>query len=116
MTLADEANKLRIEIVRLGAAHGRRYPSGMKELILAWIDRAKQEGMTVADATRKLGVSSKQLSTWRAVIRAEQSKALVPVQVVEPMSSDGIAFVSPSGFRIEGLTISQAIELMRAFE
>jgi transposase-like protein len=117
MNVTDEANKLRLEIVRLGTAHGRRYPRGMKELILAFIERAKDAGMSVNECCRRLGVSSKQLSNWRAASRAAQTKALVAVQVAderEGEATDALAFVTPNGFRVEGVTVAQAIELMRA--
>ena len=116
MTLEEEATKLRVELARLAAAHGRRYPAGMKELILGWIDRARSQGMNVTEATRRLGVSQNQLSNWRAASRSAQRRseaALVRVNVVDDTASPQLAVVSPSGFRVEGLTIAQAIEVMR---
>lgn len=115
MSVSDEANKLRVELVRLGTAHGRRYPPGMKESILKFIDHARDAGMTLNECCRRLGLSPKQLSNWRASARAAQTQALVPVRVVDDRSKDQqLAFVSPGGFRIEGITMAQAIELMRA--
>ena len=42
MSISDEANKLRVDIVRCGTSHGRRYPPGLPEQILAFIERARQ--------------------------------------------------------------------------
>ena len=114
MTLEEEATKLRVELARLGAAHGRRYPSGMKELILGWVDRAREQGMNVTEAIRRLGVSQNQLSNWRAASRAAKQHALVRVNVVDDVRGSPLAVVSPAGFRVEGVTIAQAIELLRA--
>jgi len=115
MKIDDEAERLRGSIVRLGAAHGRRYPAGMKELLLAFVDRAREAGMSAGEVSRRLGVSQRQLSNWRAAVRAERPRAMVPVRVVdEPAASSTITLVSPNGFRIEGITIAQAIELLRA--
>ncbi len=55
MTVSDEANQLRIDIVRLGKAHGRRYPRGMKQLIV-FVERAKEAGVSVSDCCRRLGL------------------------------------------------------------
>ena len=115
MSISDEANKLRVDIVRCGTSHGRRYPPGLREQILEFIDHAKSAGVSVADNCRRLGISSKQLSNWRAAIRVSQTLALVPVHIAEERAtSEQLAFVAPSGFRVEGVTIAQVIELMRA--
>jgi hypothetical protein len=60
MTVTDEANKLRVDMVRLGTAHGRRYPPGMKQLILAFIDRARDAEMSLvsSDAWTHSGCSA----------------------------------------------------------
>lgn len=113
MTVTDEANQLRINIVRLGKAHGRRYPPGMKQLILAFVERAKDAGMSVSDCCRRLGLSAKQLSMWRGELRAAEPKALVPVRVVDEAPWSTLSVVAPNGYRIEGLSTAQAIEVMR---
>jgi transposase-like protein len=115
MSISDEANKLRVDIVRCGTSHGRRYPAGLREQILAFIDHAKSAGMAVSESCRRLGISSKQLSNWRAAIRAGETQALVPVQIAEQRDPRGsLAVVAPSGFRVEGASLAQVIELMRA--
>jgi hypothetical protein len=115
MSLSDEANKLRVDIVRCGTSHGRRYPAGLREQILAFIDHAKSAGTPVSESCRRLGISSKQLSSWRAAIRASETQALVPVHLADGQAPrEPLAFVAPSGFRVEGVSIAQAIDLMRA--
>ena len=114
MSISDEANKLRVDIVRCGTSHGRRYPSGLREQILAFIQHAKSAGMAVSESCRRLGISSKQLSNWRAAIRAAEPKALVPVKVIDEVPWTMLSIVAPNGYRVEGLSAEQAIELMRA--
>jgi transposase-like protein len=115
MNISDEANKLRVDIVRCGTSHGRRYPEGLREQILEFIDHAKSAGISVGESCRRLGISPKQLNNWRTVVRAAQTRALVPVQIAEPHDPRGsLAFVAPSGFRVEGVSLAQALELMRA--
>jgi len=113
MTVSDEANQLRTNIIRLGKAHGRRYPPGMKQQILAFVERAKDAGMSVSECCRRLGLSSKQLSMWRGELRAAEPKALVPVKVVDEVPWSTLSVVAPNGYRIEGLSTTQAIEVMR---
>jgi transposase-like protein len=115
MSISDEANKLRVDIVRCGTSHGRRYPAGLKEQILAFIEHAKSAGVPVSESCRRIGISTTLLSNWRAAIRAAETKALVPVEVTdEHAPREQLAFVAPSGFRVEGVSIAQAIELRRA--
>jgi hypothetical protein len=50
---------------------------------------------------------------WSAEARA--TRALVPVEVIaEPSSERTVSVVSPSGFRIEGLSLLEATTLLRA--
>ena len=122
MTLDEEANRLRIELVRLGEGHGRRYPPGMKKQILAWVERARRAGMKPSECGARLGLLPRQLSSWKAqlqaphVLKAQPPKKFAAVELDEEASTAtaSIAFVAPSGFRIEGITVAQAVELMRA--
>lgn len=114
MKIDDEAERLRGSVARLGAAHGRRYPAGMKELLLAFVDRAREAGMSASEVSRRLGVSQRQLSNWRVAVRAARPKAMVPVRVVDEIATPKTTLVSPAGFRIEGITVAQAIEVLRA--
>jgi hypothetical protein len=114
MSVSDEANKLRVELVRLGTRHGRRYPDGMKESVLKFIEHAREAGMTLSECCRRLGLSPKLLSSWRAALRAAEPKALVPVKIVDGTPWPTLSVVAPNGYRVEGLTAEQAIELMRA--
>jgi hypothetical protein len=94
----------------------------MKKQILAWVERARRSGMRPSECGARLGLLPRQLSSWKAQLRAPhvlkaQPPRFAAVELEEPASAatSTIAFVSPSGFRIEGITVAQAIELMRAF-
>lgn len=82
---------------------------------MAFVDGAKRAGVGVSESCRRLGISSKQLGNWRAAIRTAKTRALVRVRVTNADAPhEQVAFVAPSGFRVEGLSVEQAIELMRA--
>src|SRR5688500_3942804 len=116
MGIADEASRLRVEVIRLGTATGRRYSSrNLRQRILRWVERAKRSGMSERDCSERLGIPQRQFHRWR-VAEGAPEQALVPVEVAsdESRNEGSIAFVSPNGYRIEGLTIGQAIVLLRA--
>ena len=112
MTLLEHGNRLRAEIEGMEAGSARRYGRAQRRRILRWVDRAVRSGMAERECSTQLGISRKRLTMWRA----KESKALVQVEIEdEPAAGSGISFVSPTGYWIDGLTIDQAIALMRAF-
>jgi hypothetical protein len=124
MTLAEEGNRLRLEIVRLGDPAVRRYTEELRKRVLDWSARAKQSGMKERECAELLDIPRQRLIAWRSdrAWRGRRSpvemKALVPVEVHEGRTGapfGPLAFVSPSGHRVEGLTIAEAIALLRAF-
>jgi hypothetical protein len=116
MTLADEGNRLRLEILRLGEATSRRYPPEIRGRILDWVERAMSGGLSRTESSDVLGVPMQRLAAWRAD-PPPTPKALVPVEVREETATSvrALSFVAPSGHRIEGLSISEAVALLRAF-
>lgn len=120
MTLTDEATRLRNEITRHTNEHGRKFSPEMRSSILVWVERARQEGLTVVEAGRRIGIPSPQLHGWiTASRRLRKNLALVPIEVAKPRSATSnahVSLVAPSGFRIEGLTIEQAVEALRVLQ
>lgn len=115
MTLEEEGKRLRVELSRLGSLHGRRYTPGIRALILGWVDRAKREGISEAECGRRLGIPGRRFSEWRSLARREQAHDMVPVEVHdEETPSLGLMLVAPSGYRVDGLTVEQAIAMLRA--
>ena len=131
MTLSKEANEIRGEVESLRKGPGRKYTKALRERVLSWLKRAKAEGMCEADWVQ-LGIPLQRLFAWLdeerriaativpepVIPRPTESTALVPVAIrgdellpFGPM----IAFSAPGGYRIEGLTLDQAIGLLRLF-
>lgn len=122
MTLSEEANRLRLEIVRLGDPAKRQYPEELRKKILDWVARSKEAGMNERECADLLDISRQRFITWRSwrQPRARQprdTKALVAVEVRSDAAAPlgPLTFVTPSGFRIEGLTIAEAMSMLRAF-
>ncbi len=129
MELEKELEQFRQEAQRLKA--GRRsgslpFPEALRAFAVRYAEHLVAAGGTVTDAAQQLGVSGPTLYEWRkgrpAGHRrpnpAEKSAALVPVRVRPPsMDVRGagvppVALVSPSGWRVEGLSVESAAQLL----
>lgn len=131
MKLSKEANEIRNEVQSLRKGPGRKYTKAFRARVLAWIKCAEEEGMREVEWMESLGIPLQRLCAWRdeerriaatvvpepVVQRATESTALVPVSVRDEEWPFGptISFSVPGGYRIEGLTLDQAIGLLRLF-
>jgi hypothetical protein len=63
--------------------------------------------------SKELGVARDTVRLWTLTpaVRKEAA-ALVPVEVVADRSQPTVAVVSPSGFRLEGLTLDEAVVVL----
>ena len=129
MELEKELEQFRQEAQRLKA--GRRsgslpFPEALRAFAVRYAEHTVAEGGTVTDAAQKLGVSGPTLYEWRkgrpAGHRrpkpAEQGAALVPVRVSQQPAEAAVAglqqvaLVSPGGWRVEGLSVETAAQLL----
>ncbi len=127
--MEKELEQFRQEAQRLKA--GRRsgslpFPEALRAFAVRYAEHTVAAGGTVTDAAQKLGVSGPTLYEWRkgrpaghrGPKPAEKSAALVPVRVSErPVTAEGarvqqVALVSPSGWRVEGLSVEGAAQLL----
>jgi hypothetical protein len=131
MTLSKEANEIRSEVQSLRKGRGRKYTKQLRERVLSWIERAIDEGMREVEWMQELGIPLQRLLKWReeeqriaativpepVIPRGTESTALVPVAIRNDDFPFGptISFSAPGGYRIEGLTLDQAIGLLRLF-
>lgn len=130
MTINDQAKQIRAEVSALKSGRGRKYTNALRDRVLAWMECAIEAGMFESEASKMIGVPLTRIDKWRKAERelmenyvpppftprAMETTALVPVSVRDdspfgPM----IAFSTPSGYRVEGLNLDQALGLLRAF-
>ncbi|WP_229908328.1 transposase, partial [Comamonas sp. JC664] len=100
------------------------FPEALRAFAVRYSEHTVAAGGTVTDAAQKLGVSGPTLYEWRKgrprPKPIEKSAALVPVRVSQrPAAAAGAAvqqvvLVSPGGWRIEGLSVESAAQLLRA--
>jgi len=92
----------------------QRIPDPVRREVLRYADEARAQRRPWAEITATLGLSKSALSRWRRMGRA--AAALRPVRVVAPPPAAtlrGVAVVTAGGHRVEGLSLAEAIEVVR---
>lgn len=110
----NESAVLRRELQAQHRGRGKRYPVELKARATAYAKRRHDAGASYAVIAEELGLGFETVRRW--CIDAEPTpprSALVPVEVVTE-SRTPIAIVSPSGFRLEGLDVAEAVAALRA--
>lgn len=130
MTLNEEAKQIRAEVAALNPGRGRKYTKALRERVLAYMERAREDGVFETEASKLCGVPLARIDAWRdaerelaanyvappVAPRATSETALVPVRVRDDYPfGPSITFATPSGYRVEGLSLDQALGLLRAF-
>jgi hypothetical protein len=81
--------------------------------VTAWVAKHRKRGDSWSELVRKTGVSMLALQRWSSspVRRAVMFRR---VEVVEAAPTERtVTLVSPTGIRIEGVTITEVIEILR---
>jgi hypothetical protein len=107
-----ELRDLRRELSALERGRGKRYPAALRDRISSWARRELERGRSLRTIAGALALHRETLRSWVADA-ASSSAALVPVEVVsEHQVARSFAVVSPTGFRIEGLTLDDVAALV----
>jgi hypothetical protein len=114
MTITEEGKALRVEVSKLRPDKRRRYGDDLSRRIVVWVDRAMASGMTEPACGLALGIKTWRFRTWRTALTTVESAALalVPIETSAYTSSRPIV-VTPAGYRVEGLAISEIVALLR---
>lgn len=115
MTTNEEGKALRAEVSKLRADKRRRYGEALSGRILEWVERAVAGGMTEAACGHTLGIKTWRFRMWRDAMKHKAPPlALVPIDTLGPVSLGGRSvLIAPTGYRVEGLAISELITLLR---
>lgn len=109
-----DPRELRRELSEHEGGVGRRYPAALKQQATEYASERHAAGARFITIAQELGIPTSTLVRWCDGTTTQPSAtALVPVEVISP-SSSSITLVSPSGFRLEGLELDDAIAAMRA--
>lgn len=106
-----EAAKLRQDLSRVETGRGKRYPKELRQRVVAWAQRRHSQGASWETIKAELGQEFDTVRRW--CLAAGTSRALVPVRVLSVGAARTVSVVSPTGFRVEGLAITEAAALLR---
>ena len=87
---------------------GARYPDGVRERLVAFAREQRDAGVGWHRIGAAVGVRGETLRRWCS---GRPSGRLVPVHVV---GQPAVTLVSPTGWRVEGLSLTDAATLLRA--
>jgi len=100
-----------------------RLPDVIRERVLEYVAEGRAEGTSWNALSKAVGLSAKTLQRWQANglngVAPNGTRALVPVTVdtertVFALEAVRVVLHSPKGWRIEGLDVDEAIEVLRA--
>jgi hypothetical protein len=110
-----EGTKLRRELDRVEGRQGRCFPPELKLRAARWIAERRAGGAPVAEIAAELGLAEGTVLRWSSAAKPTPTRALVPVEVVpDPAAARTVSIVSPSGFRVDGLSLLEAAAVLRA--
>jgi transposase-like protein len=107
-----ELQSLRRQLGTIPRGRGRRIPAALRKRITEWATARRGRGTWWSELARQVGVPAQTLMRWAAA-RNERSLLLRPVEVLESAPDRSVTIVSPSGLRVEGLTITDVITILR---
>jgi len=110
-----EVSELRRQVKVLGPRHrGARIPSSLRAAIAAYAGDERAAGASCRGIAERLGVSAESIRRWtvRTPVRDGGSE-LVPVRVIAE-AVGRLTIWSPAGYRVDGLSIRAAAELLRS--
>ncbi len=106
---------LRRELDGVAVRRGRCFPANLRRRAAAWLAERRAEGVTVDELAAELGLAPGTVLRWSTGAEKRGTRALVPVEIVpERTAARTVSVVSPSGFRVEGLSLVEAAALLRA--
>jgi transposase-like protein len=98
-------------------AHGHQLSPELRQRIARYMDRRREAGAWWSEIAQELGVSRKSLYRWtRPKSDPAEPTALVRVEIEPTPAGKTVTIVAPSGFRIEGVSLVEALAALRGLE
>jgi len=93
---------------------GKRYCAELKGRVTEAARSRRSEGAGWREISAEMGVAAETLRRWCMGVGPKQSPTMLPVRVVADRDERAVSVVSPSGHRIDGLTLREAVGVLRA--
>lgn len=110
-----EGDALRREFLTIAARPGRKFPAELRRRGRAFALAERRAGRSMAWIAETVGVSEQSVRRW--VSDVEQRRSFVPVEVARDDARREVdrsaVLVSPKGYRVEGLSLSEIAQLVR---
>lgn len=107
-----DARELRRRVARLKRdRRGFRFSPALRAEITAWAREQRERGTWWCDLSRAIGVPAETLKRWTA--SPAVAPTMVPVEVIDAPPMGTVTLVSPTGLRVEGVSIADAIAILR---
>ena len=114
--MEDQLERAAVAAIASLGKRGRtsRVPQPVREAVLAYVREARTNGREWSQITSKLGLSQGVLRRWQQPAPRRRAATLLrPVSVKTTASTAALSLVTPAGFRLQGLTVETAAELLR---
>ncbi|HVJ11193.1 MAG TPA: hypothetical protein VNC62_06440 [Burkholderiales bacterium] len=111
--MEQSAIALRGVLSGLSRGRGKRVPDDLKARVRVYVMARRKQDATFVQIGEELGLPMESVRRWTLTSPKAPAHAAVPVHVVaEP--GGRVSIVSPSGYRLEGLTLQDAVAVLRA--
>jgi len=111
----SELSELKRKIGRLERGRGRRYATELRDRIARYVAVRRDFGLSWDSLSAELGIPAETMRRWLQPTDAGDARALVPVEVVDSAAEPRtVAVVSPTGWRLEGLEVAEAVAVLKA--
>jgi len=114
--MKHDVSTLRRRVHALGPRRrGARVPRALRAAIAAYAREERGGGASCGAIAKRLGVCAESIRRWVGTRSARDSRAgaLVPVHVVAEAAVTTLTVWSPTGYRVDGLSVGAAVELLR---
>ncbi|HYZ89718.1 MAG TPA: hypothetical protein VE620_10520 [Myxococcales bacterium] len=109
--MADEVQRLRIDLARMRPGNGRRYGAPIRGRIARVATKMRDDGVSWAAVGDAFGIPME--TVRRICIEHQDHKpGFVPVEVAPQVERPGIVLVAPGGHRVEGLDLETLVTLL----
>src|SRR5262252_2473451 len=109
-----EVRSLRQALSLHQPARGKRYPDELRGRVVGYALSRREEGASWVTIATELGLMFETVRRWSIdPNKRSASRSMKPVEIV-PDDREGLAIVTPSGVRAEGLTLAHVIAVLRA--